>query len=583
MKTKIIQLSIKETFVASKQIFIGVYSCFLLGGILKAMPIMLIQQLFDEVTHINDNPEVLHKVFFIIALLFATKVAIQILSSVGDYLYENQDLVVAHNLTKGLNDKLNKISPVLFEDKNFLEQKEKAYEGIRWVRKLADTMLMILLNYVPSIIVLTIYLYQSHKLLPLLLIFIFIPVILVQKIQVKSYTKLEDTLTPINRKSETYTKYITNRTHFKEVRSLGLYRYFKNKLVQTLQNRNAEFLKVELASQKLTLITKFISLCGYMGILIFLYVLVQRGDISIGYFAGIFTALHGLFNMIEALVYQMVGDTSKVVGKINNYFEFKNYPEIQTMSKKLETSISIDMQNVSFSYPNSDYKALDNVSLNIGDKQTVIIVGENGSGKTTLGRLIAGLYKPTDGHIMYNNLELDKNEFLPIKNMSAVFQNFGKYQMTLEENIHLGEVLPNKTVANILEQVDISLDKKTYPQNVDTLLSREFGGVDISGGQWQKIAIARAFYKHSDLIFLDEPTSVIDPLEESNMYNKFKELVADKTAIIVTHRMSVVKMADKIVVMKNGKILDVGQHENLLERCAYYKKLWLAQQEQYQS
>lgn len=255
---------------------------------------------------------------------------------------------------------------------------------------------------------------------------------------------------------------------------------------------------------------------------------------------------------------------------------------------------------------------LRNCNLHIKKGETIAIVGENGSGKSTIIRLITGLYEPDEGTISYNGEDISKYRKRDVyKSTSAVFQKYQRYQMTLKENLCIssvdkevkrnGEASKNhnahdikthntseqkaeliQELDTIAEQAGISMDEKTYPRGYDTMLSREFDGVDLSGGQWQRIAIGRAFYRDHGLIVLDEPTSAIDPYEETRIYNQFAEISKDKTSIIVTHRLGSVRLADRIVVMKSGTIVQVGTHDELIKDTkGEYARLYNSQEQWY--
>ena len=169
------------------------------------------------------------------------------------------------------------------------------------------------------------------------------------------------------------------------------------------------------------------------------------------------------------------------------------------------------------------------------------------------------------------------------RKISGVFQNYQKYKMTLEDNIIISAFNDQKPgkIDQILEKVDIDINGGDYPKGTDTVLSTAFGGTDISGGQWQRVAIARGMYKEHEIIVLDEPTAAIDPLEEYALYNRFRAMAKDKTAILVTHRMGSCKIAVRIVVMDEGQIVEEGTHEELMNRNGKYKEMYAAQAQWY--
>lgn len=292
----------------------------------------------------------------------------------------------------------------------------------------------------------------------------------------------------------------------------------------------------------------------------------------------------------------------------NNYREEKNFIHENNFtinSNKRNVNNYYDkgnivLENVTFSYPLSSKNAIEGINLEIKKGETIAIVGENGSGKSTLVRLITGLYLPTNGAIFHNNIstkDIPNTELFC--GISGIFQRYQRYQLTLKDNITISDMTKdikcepidsneilyeNISIENVKKaaiQGGIELNKEVFLNGYDTMLSREFDGVDLSGGQWQKVAIARRFYRYNNLIILDEPTAAIDPVEETKIYERFSKIVKGKTAIVVTHRLGSVKFADRIVVMDKGAIQGVGTHEDLLRTCPLYAKMWEAQAKYY--
>jgi ATP-binding cassette subfamily B protein len=244
------------------------------------------------------------------------------------------------------------------------------------------------------------------------------------------------------------------------------------------------------------------------------------------------------------------------------------------------------MKNVSFTYPLAESPSITDINLKRTQGETVAIVGENGAGKSTLVRLMIGLYKPCTGTVTFGGLNTSDTPLKTLfKHISGVFQKFQRYQLTLRENIQMGDKSSSEEISRALTQAGMlengELDPATYPKGYDTMLGREFDGVDLSGGQWQRVAIARGLYRAHNIVVLDEPTAAIDPIEESKIYEKFIEISQNKTAIIVTHRLGSTKIADRVIVMEKGKITDIGNHEELLAKGGAYATMFHAQAEWY--
>jgi ATP-binding cassette, subfamily B, bacterial len=248
----------------------------------------------------------------------------------------------------------------------------------------------------------------------------------------------------------------------------------------------------------------------------------------------------------------------------------------------------IRFENVSFTYPGSSKPALRNISLHLKPREKLAIVGENGSGKTTLIKLLTRLYTPDSGQIFLDGLDLQEWDVDVLRRrIGVIFQNFVRYQFTVGENIGVGDVehLENKNYWQIAAQKGMAesfIDQ--LPQSFQTQLGRWFkGGQELSGGQWQKIALSRAFMRsQADILVLDEPTSAIDAQAEFEIFNHFRAVTQNQMVLLISHRFSTVRMADKILVIEDGKVIEHGTHEELLEVGGRYAKLFLLQAAGYQ-
>jgi ATP-binding cassette, subfamily B, bacterial len=247
----------------------------------------------------------------------------------------------------------------------------------------------------------------------------------------------------------------------------------------------------------------------------------------------------------------------------------------------------IVFQDVSFQYRNSARKAIDRVNLTIAPGEIIALVGANGSGKTTLAKLLCRLYDPTEGSITLDGIELQDFSIADLRRqIGAIFQDFTCYQLTVADNIWLGNIelpLTTERIAQAARQSGADETIENLPQGYETLLGKWFkGGEELSGGQWQKIALARAFLRDAQLVVLDEPTSAMDANAEEEVFRRFRDLMRDRSALLITHRLATVKMADRIYVMEQGAIVESGTHDRLMALGGTYAHLFETQAKNYQ-
>ncbi len=251
------------------------------------------------------------------------------------------------------------------------------------------------------------------------------------------------------------------------------------------------------------------------------------------------------------------------------------------------TAHTIEFKNVSFKYPDTEKYVLKNINLFFRPGETVVLVGLNGAGKTTLIKLLTRLYDPTEGEILLDGVNLKDYDVKDLYRMfGIIFQDFGKYAVTVGENIHFGDIARSYDLDEIMDAAKKSnasdyIDK--LPDTYDTPLMRFFepNGLELSIGQWQKLAISRAFYSQSDVLILDEPTASLDPMAEQEIFNQFDSLRKDKTTIFVSHRLSSATVASLIVVLENGSVIEQGDHLELMAKHGKYYELFSTQAKRY--
>ncbi len=292
---------------------------------------------------------------------------------------------------------------------------------------------------------------------------------------------------------------------------------------------------------------------------------------------------------IEALsrIAQMITDLRNNNEHLIRFFKYMDLPEMEE-EKEEECKIrlkQIEFRNVSFRYPESSQYVLKNINLTIYAGEKLAIVGENGSGKTTLIKLLCRLYRPTEGKICLNGQDIWDYPYQDYLNcISTVFQDFSLFAFSLAENVASSSEYEEQKVSQALDKVGLGEKVKGYEKGVRQPLFHDFdeNGTDLSGGEQQKVAIARAVYKDSEMMILDEPTAALDPYAEYEIYRKFGEITENKTLISISHRLSSCRTCNRIVVMGCGEILQNGSHEKLIEDTGgKYYELWKAQAQYY--
>ena len=279
-------------------------------------------------------------------------------------------------------------------------------------------------------------------------------------------------------------------------------------------------------------------------------------------------------------------ELSYVKHVVSEYYDYFAIPVEKNGAKQYETfQYMIAVEEAHFSYKGSEREALCGLNLEIRKGEHVVIVGENGLGKTTLSKLLTGAYLPSAGKVTYDGHateEFDRKSLYA--HISMVQQDFVRYRFTLRENIgiaNLARMGDDKAMEELLGRT-AGEELIRRAGGLDAQLGREFGGQELSGGEWQKAAIARGLWKDSDIIILDEPSSALDPLAEYELLSQFGEMIQGKTSVIISHRVGICRTADKIIVMKDGRAVECGRHEELLQAGGEYAHIWQEQAKWYQ-
>lgn len=554
----------------------------LLSSVCYAFSTVVKQLLFDTITDVVAGNTVYQKLILVTVGVVLFQIGNELLNAVCNFTWSPAMKSVVGKLKQKIHRKIAKLPSNLFEDIKVLECIEKANPGADACYGLYNSIATIFIFYLPYFLVLGIYLWQLKPLLVLALPFIFFPLIINLFIRQRIFEKQIDETIPLKRERDYYETEMFSRDTCKENRLYGSYSFFKRKyMAVNMQYFDKKWKSVKKAGL-IDIFMKCLTLAGYLGIVILLLHLMLSGDISVGAFAAVFSSINTMIMFMNDAIGNYLSSLFDDIGVLKNYLEFYELPEETNQPGEINWNEKVEVNHVSFTYPGTEQKVLDDVSFEIKKGETIALVGRNGAGKSTLVRILAGVLIPDEGKILVDGKDLfsvcQKERF---RHTSAVFQQFIRYQMSLRENVEISDELSNEyKMKECVEKSEFTIDER-FEEGYDTMLSREFDGIDLSGGQWQRVALARGLYRDSRFIVLDEPTSAIDPIEEGVLYRKFQKMIQDKMGVIVTHRLGSTKIADRILVLKEGKIVEEGNHEELMNMCGYYQKMYHEQAKWY--
>jgi ATP-binding cassette subfamily B protein len=384
----------------------------------------------------------------------------------------------------------------------------------------------------------------------------------------------------------------------KEVQMFGLAPWLTEKYRDLSQRFYEENRNLSIRRGVVSALLSILGTVGYYAAYVVILIRAVKGDITI----GTLTFLAASFGRGRDVIQNILLSASNVAEQalyLRDLFVFldmrptiESPPNARPVPAKIQSGFVFE--DVGFHYPDSERWAIRNVNFTLRPGERVALVGENGAGKTTITKLLARLYDPTEGRITLDGIDLKEYDLVSLRHaIGVIFQDFVRYDMRFDENIGVGEIdsvraeleKNNGTPPTITAAAENSLAASLLPRfskGYQQMLGRRFDeGVDLSGGEWQKIALARAYIRDAQVLILDEPTAALDARAEYEVFLRFSELVAGRMAILISHRFSTVRMADRIIVLRHGKVEEQGSHEELLANGGLYEELFAMQAKGY--
>lgn len=558
-------------------------------------PVVLLwvgKEIIDEVIAIVNTGESqeLNKLYLLITIEFG----IAIFSDVFNRLIGATDTLMgslySNDSSVELIQKTARVDLQYLEDSEFYDKLERARRQTVGRVNLMSNSLAQAQDFITIVSLISALIY-FYPILVILLVISIIPTLLNELKFSSSNYKLTSRMAPERRQLDYMRVIGASDVTAKEVKLFGLADFISRTFSTTANKYYQSIKKLTIKRSVWGAIFNIIGVIAYYGAFVFIVLKAVVSLVTIGELTFLAGSFNKLRNQLQVMFTRFSNITESAM-YLHDYFEFIDMEfidqsDFQQLSVPAKIVTGIKFQNVTFSYPNGHIPVFNGLSFDLRKGEKLALVGENGSGKTTLIKLLLRLYEPTSGCILLDGVDIrhyEKEEYQKL--FGAIFQDFVKYYLTTRINIAVGNIENVGNDKKIEEAAELSLANevvKDLLNGYDQELGKRFKkGAELSGGQWQKIALARAYMSEAPIIILDEPTSALDARAEYEVFQRFIGLTKGRTSIIISHRFSTVRMADRILVLNNGEVLELGTHEELMENGNLYSELFELQAEGYQ-
>ena len=475
----------------------------------------------------------------------------------------------------------------LFEDTELLNTLQLALSGISKLSHLSIVLhafLMGFFGFVPVFLLA----FSIAWWIPLSVFLLAIPSVYVQFLYSKKGWRVEEAQAGIVRRMKLAENVLTQEEHAKELRMFQLQSFFLDRWRSLFRNAYDAVYQLRKKGTRSILLWSMLSGLGIGVPFIYVVWAAMNGIYTLGdlaLYAGIVLQVSRSFFLLIVStmeIHETALGTSPILHLLNMNSSIQDPSEQQGSVTKLASGIAI--QDLSFAYPHSEKPALEAINLTIGPGETVAIIGHNGAGKSTLAKLLCRLYDPQEGSISWDGQDIRSIELETLRrNIAVLMQDYAQFPTTARENVGFGwlpELNDDPSIWDAVRKSGLEPTFNAFSDSLETPLTKQLdNGTDLSAGQWQRVAFARAIIRsaHAQLLILDEPTAALDPNVEDEMFGLFHEITRDKMAVIISHRLSLARTADKIVTLNEGKIVEVGTHDDLLAQNGLYSRMFKLQ------
>ena len=587
-----VRFVVSQTFKAARFLLIFYVWLTIFISLLSFVNLLVFKEVIDTA---NGQKTILGlSIVSLFSIWFLYQIFEKILEKFSEYLWNIIDLKQTIYNTSNFVDKLSTLDLSNFENPQIYDKIWRTFNRIPWQLKYnLDAAVKLLSKSVEVFISVFIFFLASPFSAILIIIANIVTIIVKSKLGEQTFNIYKSD-SETRRKFEYASSLVTQRESLIEIKQFHGFTFIKEKLLNIY---NLFSKKQKNLFKKSWIYLTFIEMLPIVASFVFLLnIIIHFNDhtMTTGTFVFLFTnvlVFNGALWNLTYFLNILITDSHFVHDAIDYYAIKRNidFPrltasqEIILMEKIRNPTIRIE--NVSFHYPNAARMVLKNINLTIPNGQNIAIIGENGAGKTTLVKLLIRIYDPTEGRILLNGIDLkDIPEGMLFKLYSTLFQSFGKFYLTIRENMELasGKKLTDEEYLKALRLSNAAKYIEKFPKKLDQQLGPNYtDGIDLSGGQWQQLAIGKALVRKTPVLILDEPTSSVDAKSEMEIFDRLNRETKDSTVIFISHRFSTIKDAERIVVIDRGKIIEDGNHEVLMGNKGKYKTLYVLQAERY--
>jgi len=581
----------KMIWAASKWMTLGNVILRLVKSVIPLAMLYVGKEIIDEVVLLTQGEEAdTNYLWLMVGVEFGLAIASEVLNRAIILLNSLLGDLFANKTSEELMRHAAKLDLYQFENAAFYDKLERAR---RQTRGRTALMLQVLAQVQDMVTIFSLGagLVVFNPWLILILVLAVIPSFIAESYFNQRTYSLTYSWTPERRELD-YLRYIgaSNETA-KEVKIFNLADFLANRFADV---SHRYYLANRSLSLKRSVWGTALSILGtlaYYGAYVFIIIQTISGAITIGTLTFLSGSFKRMQNALEGVLmrFSQIAEGALYLEDLFDFFaiqpDITSKPDSLPFPEKLKKGFTFE--NVSFKYPESERWAIRHLSFHLNAGEKLALVGENGAGKTTLVKLLARLYEPTEGRILIDGVDIRDYNLASLRsNIGIIFQDYIRFQMKASENIAVGNIEKLQEAIAIEESAQKSLAAsviENLPERYDQLLGKRFeNGMELSGGQWQKVALARAYMRDAQLLILDEPTSALDARAEHEVFVRFSELIEGKTAVLISHRFSTVRMADRILFLENGGLLEIGSHEELLAQNGKYAELFKLQAKGYQ-